>query len=297
MRPRSLDLTLLLLLVLINVGWTQVPASYQLMAVSIVLALPLVLFLPGYALTQALFRRKATSSEAAASDKSARPAIPKLGHPIGKADQIVLSLGLSMAIDVLVGFTLNLLPIGLMQLPWIFSLSLLTLLFAVLAIILRRKDTVQTTGAVKLRLTFLDCALFALAALIVASAVWFSIIRLANPQPSFTQFWMLPADQAHKTCTVSVGIQSFETTSTTFNVALTVNNAPANSWSAIVLEPQQKWTQLVTVTPGPTSSISVEARLYREGQPSTVYRDVHLTFDISSINANGIVQEQCVYGA
>ncbi len=60
-------------------------------------------------------------------------------------DQLVLSLGLSLAVDVLVGFTLNVFPSGLQAQSWALSLGLFTTLFALLAVFLRRKHTVQVS--------------------------------------------------------------------------------------------------------------------------------------------------------
>ncbi len=292
MRFKNLDLIIAMFIVGFNVAWTQIPNN--LIIVGIVLALPLVLFLPGYALIQTLFRQRAPE-QSAASGMVARQQNLKIGHPIGGADQLVLSLGLSMAIDVLVGFGLNLLPIGLNALSWVLSLGLIITVCAVLAMFLRRKDLPRGVQTQRVRITFQDCLLFGLAMLVVASAVWLAIIRPLNPQPSFSQFWILPANQTEKTCAVSIGLQSFETTSVAYRVLITVNSTQTNAWSSIVLVPQQKWTQLVTITPDTSSSLYVEAQLYKTDQPDTVYRAVHLTFYVSSINENGSVQQQCVF--
>lgn len=291
MRFKNLDLIIAMFIVGLNVAWTQIPNS--LMIVGIVLALPLVLFLPGYALIQTLFRRR-LPEQLTVSGMVARPQNLKIGHPIGSADQLVLSLGLSMAIDVLMGFGLNLLPIGLNALSWVLSLGLIITVFAVLAMFLRRKDLPRVAQTQQARITFKDCLLFGLAMLVVTSAVWLAIIRPLNPQPSFSQFWILPANQADKTCAVTAGLQSFETASVTYRVLITVNNTQTNTWSSIVLASQQKWIQLVAITPDASGSLYVEAQLYRTDQPNTVYREVHLTFHVSSINENGSVQQRCV---
>lgn len=296
MRFKNLDLILAIVVVAINVVWTQVPHNFML--VGIIFALPLILFFPGYTLTQTLFRRQVPEQGSRVSqDRAQRPDL-KLGHPIGNTDQIVLSLGLSMAIDVLVGFALNILPIGLTALSWILSLGLLTTVCSVVAALLRRKGIDTIPAASRIRITWQDCTLFGLALMIVGAAIWLSLLRPLQPQPSFTQFWMLPANQASKTCAVSVGVQSFEATSETYRVVITVNSVQTKTWSSIVLTPQQKWVQLVSIPPGSGTidSMLIDAQLYRVDKPATVYRDVHLTFYISSSNTNGQVQQQCVVG-
>lgn len=294
MRSKNFDLIISVVIVAINVAWTQVSTHF--VFTGIIFALPLILFLPGYTLTQILFRRKTPEQQPNAANNLSKRSELKIGHPIGGTDQIVLSLGLSMAIDVLVGFMLNILPIGLAALSWILSLGLVTTIFALLAMFLRRKDIPRTTERLRVRITLQDCLLLGLAMLVAVSAVWFSLFRPLQPQPSFTQFWILPANQADKTCAVSVGVQSFETTSETYRVVMMVNSAQTNNWSPIVLTPQQKWVQLVSVTPGATSSLYIEAQLYRADKPETVYHNVHLTFYISSVNSNGVLQQQCVLG-
>lgn len=305
MRSKNLDLFLVILIVAINVGWTQVPSPP--LIVSIVVALPLVLFLPGYTLTQMLFRRKTpeagggsgeTSAVAGTNEQAQKsaPSTLRLGHPIGKADQLILSFGLSMAVDILVGFTLNFLPIGLQALSWAFSLGLLTTLFALVALLLRRKRVATTTASLPLRITLLDGLFFVIALFVVGNAVWLAVIRPPQPQPSFTQFWILPANAANKSCAVSIGVQSFETSSLHYKVTLTVNNQVANNWSDIALDPQQKWSVSTPVTLEAQNDLRVEALLYRIDRPQAAYRDVYLTFHVSTQLVNGKVQQECTLG-
>ena len=62
-------------------------------------------------------------------------------RPITNIDQILLSFGLSMTIDVLLGFGLNFLPIGFGSLFHGYSRSgLITMIFVMLAIFLRQRD-------------------------------------------------------------------------------------------------------------------------------------------------------------
>ncbi len=294
MRFKNSDLLFSILVVVVNVAWTQAPGRWMLLG--IILALPLILFLPGYALTQTLFRRRALEPEA--SSGNARQADLKVGHPIGRSDQLVLSIGLSMAVDVLVGFVLNILPIGLNALSWILSLGLITTFFAVWAAFLRRKDVLKATVQPRVRVTLQDGLLVVLATLVVASALWLAVIRPLQPQPSFTQFWMLPANQGSKMCEVSLGVQNFETGSETYRIVVAVNNVQAKVWSAVALDPQQKWVQDIPIQAGTnaSNSLNIDANLYKTGNPTVVYRNVHLTFYLSTIDTNGVVQQQCVLG-
>src|SRR6266852_2586405 len=237
MRLKNLDLIGAILIAAINVGWTQIPNRP--LIVGIILALPLTFILPGYTLTQVLFRKRSSDQSLDSSNNIIlRPSL-KIGQPVGGADQIILSLGLSMAIDVLVGFSLNVFPIGLQALSWTLSLGLITTVFALLAALLRRRDIVTIERVSRPRVTIYDCILFGLAILIATAAIWFSIIRPLQPQPSFTQFWMLPSNQTANSCAVRIGVQNQESTTIEYRVVVIMNGAILHTWLSVVLAPRQ----------------------------------------------------------
>jgi uncharacterized membrane protein len=293
MRRKNLDLMVALIVVVLNVVWTEFPNHPLILG--IMLALPLTLLFPGYTLTQVLFRKRSPDqSTGEANALLLRPGL-RLGQPIGSADQVVLSLGLSLAIDILVGFALNILPIGLRASSWALSLGLLITLFALLAALLRQRDVVKTESSMRPHITLYDGTLFVLALLLASTAVWFAIIRPQIPRQSFTQFWMLPA--SNKSCAISIGIQSFETAPVSYRVVMTINGARAEAWSPIVLAPQGKWDRSVVIKPETTSSgMYIEAQLYRLDEPGSVYRDVHIS--LHSLRESGSGQiPHCVSGS
>ena len=139
MRVRNLDLIGAICFAAISIGWAQLP-SHPLI-VGIILAVPLVFFLPGYTLTQALFRKRSDQSHDPSSNLILQPNL-KIGHPASAVDYTIFSLGLSLAIDVLLGFVLNLFPMGLQLRSWALSLGLITAIFALLAAYIRRRNLV-----------------------------------------------------------------------------------------------------------------------------------------------------------
>ncbi len=273
MRLKNLDLIAAILVVVINVGWTRVPN--RLLIIGIILALPLVLILPGYMITQTLFCKHSPAPESSSS-LILQPSL-KIGQPVNNADRIILSLGLSMAIDVVVGFALNILPIGLQGLSWILSLGLITTVFALLVAFLRRKDAVKVAGIPRPSISIYKYILCGLAILVATIAIWLSIVRPPDPQPSFTQFWMFPAK--NNSCEVLIGIHSFEATSVTYRIVMTSNGVPVTTWSSVVLAPQQEWKQSVSIKSQASNNMYVEARLYRADKPESVYREVHMTLN------------------
>jgi len=296
MRFKNLDLTIILIIVVINIVWIQLPSRPWLPG--IIFALPLTFFLPGYALTQVLFRKPTSEQPPGSSNRLIRQPSLVIGRPVTGVEKLLLGFGLSMAIDVLVGFGLNLLPIGLGGLSWVTSLGLITTAFALLTMLLRRQGLLNSATSPRpssIRITLQDFVLLAMALLITVSAVWFSVIRPLVPEPSFTQLWMLQSNQNSKACIVSIGVQSFEVTAETYQVVVTVNKTPTYT-SSIVLQPQQKWLQSVPVTPQSTSNLVIEAQLYRNDKPTTQYRSVHLTLHVSTVHIAGPMQYQCTLG-
>ena len=140
MRVRNLDLIGAIFFAAISIGWAQLPSRP--LIIGIILAVPLVFFLPGYTLTQALFRKRSPDQSPDPSSNLILQPNLKIGHPASAVDYTIFSLGLSLAIDVLLGFVLNLFPMGLQLRSWALSLGLITAIFALLAAYIRRRNLV-----------------------------------------------------------------------------------------------------------------------------------------------------------
>ncbi len=243
-----------LIIVVLNVIWVLLPS--HLPVIGIILSLPLVFVLPGYTLTEALFRKRLLET----------------------SHHLVLSIGLSLAIDILGGLILNLLPIGLKGISWAVLLGLLTTIFSLLVGYLRRRTPMNGVRLPRLRLTLYEGVLFGLAAIVIALSILYDATGLAQePHPGFTQLWMLPAAQSGKSCAVQLGVRSFESTSVTYRITMTMNGTQVTTWPAVVLAPQGEWDRLVPILPTAADAVSIEGRLYRLDKPQAVYREVHVT--------------------
>jgi uncharacterized membrane protein len=271
MHLRNLDLIVAMCYVVATVAWALLPDRP--LPVGVLLAVPLVFMLPGYTLTQVLLRKRPARS---ASSTGLMPGL-KIGRPIGAVDLLVFSLGLSLVIDVVTGFLLNLLPAGLQWQSWTLSLGCVTEVLTLLAALVRRSQgpPAQEIGAAGRRVRLKDGALLAPALVVVILALWLSITRPPQPQPSYTQFWMLPAS-AGNGCAVQIGVHSFETAPVIYRLEMTSNGQELASWPSITLSTQQEWDRLVPISPVAASGIVVDAQLYRLDQPGTIYREVHV---------------------
>jgi uncharacterized membrane protein len=281
MRQKNLDLLLALLIAAASVLWAFLPNHLPI--VGILCALPLVFVIPGYTIIEALFVH---------SPDHAASLIHKLDlriiRPFNGSDRLILSLGLSLAMVIITGFVLNMLPMGLEQTSWAVSLAVLTAIFSFIALYHRQKVEINvaktTVVAHRFRISFYEYMLFLLAIIIVTSSVWYSLINAQQQQQqqsTFTQFWMVPLMQAHNSCAVLIGMQSFEATSVKYDIVVTANGTEVSSWFAVALAPQNQWYQSIAIQPGNTNTVYIEAKLYRMDKPGVVYRDVHVTLSNS----------------
>lgn len=116
----DLDLAFVILFTLLGIPFVMIPPLNEISPVRIILGLPLVLFLPGYALIAALFPRK---------------------DDLDGIERVALSFGLSIAITPLLGLALNYTPFGIRLAPVFTVLSVFTISLAICAYVRRRRIT------------------------------------------------------------------------------------------------------------------------------------------------------------
>ena len=112
------DLALVISFTLLCIPFVLIPPLNEISPVRIILGLPLVLFLSGYALIAALFIRK---------------------DDLDGIERIALSFGLSIAITPLLGLALNYTPFGIRLTPILIVLSVFTIALALGAYVRRSR--------------------------------------------------------------------------------------------------------------------------------------------------------------
>ena len=221
-------------------AWLPAPAP-----VSLLLGLPLALFLPGFAWLRA-----------------ASPGLP------ASAERIVLAAGLSLALCVLTGLALNaagrLDPRG-----WAGALGGFTILGCAVAAFRRAAPAAPAT----FRITVLQAAMFALALGVAAVGVRYAAFAFeARDEFKFTQFWMTPRSEADRGL-VTIGVRNDEARPMTYAVSVVAEGSSVGRWPAVDLAPGQTWTTDFAIS-GALRNRRVEAWLRRADAPAEIYRKV-----------------------
>jgi uncharacterized membrane protein len=262
MRSKVPQLTLALAAVLTVLGLSLLPDSN--VVARTMVALPLAVLLPGYAVITAAFSRDA----------------------LGTTERIALSLGLSLALGVVGGVVLNWTPWGLRAGSWIVLLGGITVGACFYALARPRAATSGDEGRAgviargslpafgdgsRARLVR-DGVLLTLAAGITVAAGWIAIDGAQVRREGFSQLWMLPLDGNRA---VQVGLRSEELASTEYTLRLVADGSALLRTERLRLEPGDQWEATVPVTADGIVS-QVEAQLYRADDPTRPYRRVLL---------------------
>jgi uncharacterized membrane protein len=262
MRSKVPQLTLAVASALSVVALSLLPDSS--VVARTVVALPLAVLLPGYAVITAAFSRDA----------------------LGTTERITLSLGLSLALGVVGGVILNWTPWGLRAGSWIVLLGGITVgaCFYALARPLAAAPGDEGRAGVVARAALpelgdgsparlvRDGVLLTLAAGIAVAAGWVAIDGARVRREGFSQLWMLPLDGDRS---VQVGLRSEELASTEYTLRLVADDSAVLRTERLRLEPGDQWEATVPVTADGTVS-KVEAQLYRADDPTRPYRRVLL---------------------
>jgi len=255
------------------------------------LGLPLVLFLPGYALIAALFPAK--------SD-------------LDGIERTALSFGLSIAVVPLIGLGLNYTPWGIRLLPILISLSIFTFVMCGLAYLRRTKLPENDAFQVPFRKTAhslkaeilekpeskLDKTLTIILIFSILLSVTTLVYVILTPKEGehFTEFYILGPDgkadnypteyMLGENGTVMVGIINHEYKPTNYTIDIRLENKSlplSEIQRQINLEHNMSWEEPVTFTPPfEGKNMKLEFLLFNETEKTTPYRDLHLWINVNT---------------
>jgi hypothetical protein len=223
--------------------------------VRLVAALPLALFLPGYAIVAAAFA----------------------GHDLERPQQLMLSLLCSLAVLALGGLLLNYLPGGLRTATWAVLLFILVVAASGVAV-LRRPTAPRTPGRSRLRLGAIrrwDLPLLAGAGVAVVAALILAFTPLpAGRAAGYTALWMLPGSGGQQG-PLRVGVESAEHGSLAYLLVVDSGKARPQDFR-FSLDPGGERTFTLPLRVPVGAKVRVEASLYLAGRPDRPYRRVVL---------------------
>ena len=217
--------------------------------VALVFAVPLLLILPGYAITAATFARR----------------------PLPWPQFLLLSIALSLATLVLGSLVLNYLG-GIHPLSW--ALLLLLVIFAACRVAaVRRGASGKGLRLPSPRLGRLEAAmLLGAVAAAAAALVLSSTIVPADDAIGYTQLWILP-QAGSEGSKAQVGVRSQQQTSVDYDLRVRIG-ADVLLRRSFRLAPGETRLVRLRAPPGSEGTMPVIATLLRHNRPTKVYRRV-----------------------
>ena len=278
------DLALVIFLTLLCIPFVLIPPLNE-SPVRIILGLPLVLFLPGYALIAALFIRK---------------------DDLDGIERVALSFGLSIAITPLLGLALNYTPFGIRLTPILIVLSVFTISLAIGAWVRRSrireadrfwvdfgaffksiKDSFKTSD------TKTDKILTAVLIISIVLALSVTVYVIVTPKEGekFTEFYVLgPGGMAEEYPTnlavgeegeVIIGVVNHEYANTSYQLEVMLNGEVINEKSFDLVHNETWESPFVFRVTRAGEDQKLEFLLYKDWMVGDAYRSLHLWVDVT----------------
>lgn len=285
------DLLATILFAILTLAFTLIPALSAL-PVRVPLGLAMVLFLPGYVLIAALFPRK---------------------DDLDGIERVALSFGLSIAVVPLIGLGLNYTPWGIRLTPVVVSLAVFTVGCALGAFWRREKLPESERFRVPFRESMaslieemktsqasrIDKALTVLLVLSIILSVSALVYVIVTPKQGekFTEFYILgPGKMAYdyptkvssgNVSTVIVGVVNHEYSIVNYTMEMDLDNYTFIE-KGMTLEHNETWEHPVRYRINRIGDgQKLQFLLYKEGNFTAPYRDLHLWVNVSERLATG----------
>jgi uncharacterized membrane protein len=245
----------------------------------IVFGLPFILFFPGYTLTTVISPRK---------------------KGMTGVFRVALSIGLSFAVVILIGFVLNYLSSGIRIESILFSIFAFIMVMSAIGLFGLRKLAPAERLDIEFTIAFprlgtgIDSVLYILLILAVLSALGAIIYDIAMPKAgqNFNEFYLLGSsgqmtdyvEDLHvgQTGNVIVGIVNDDHETVTYRVEVTIGGVKNNEIDGITLAQGTKWQNDVSFTPQVLgNNQKVEFSLYRGEETAPLFEPLYLWVNIT----------------
>ena len=248
------DLTVVMVSAVVCAVLTQLAPALPL--IRLLCALPLVLFLPGYAMSAAILPRRF----------------------FGPPERLLLNLGLSLIVVALAGLVLYWLGWPLQTGTWAIVLSGFTVCASAIAWWRRRRSHSVDDPLPKLHfnLSRRDGLLLGLAVLVAVVAI--GLARMPTPPKGvagYTLLWMIPAGDGNAN-DYRLGVNSMEFSAASYRLQVMLDGQVIREWPELQLAPGESWETPIALQADRVGAGSLEATLYRLDNPDVVYRHVKL---------------------
>ena len=278
---KCFDLALTVLSTLLCILFVFAPPLSE-TPVRIILALPLVLFLPGYSLVATLFPRR---------------------DDLDGVERVALSFGMSIAIAPLFGFALNYTPFGIRLAPVLAVLSMFTISLSLLAWVRRMKLPPEQEFRFPFESLFKVKRLFVgqsvidkilsvilVASMIAASAVLVYVIAIPKTGERFTEFYILGPNgtasnyptnlKAGEEAKLTIGIINNEYKNITYRLEMKLNGTIIHEEYASLTHDQEYQKPMTFKTTKTGEHQKLEFLLYKN-EEKEAYRTLHLWIDVT----------------
>jgi uncharacterized membrane protein len=219
-------------------------------------SVPLVFYLPGSALLNAL----------------------RLEHrPF--PEWHALTTGLSMAVTISAGLVINAVA-TLTPRSWTLCLGIIILTSSFIAAATKVPSVGDTGSRKPLRAPSLYVgAIFAVSVIVTAATFNFAVQAEQNYRPfQYTEFWLVPSIQ-YGPDTVTIGVTSQEAKTYDFDIEVRAANQTIAVWRSVTLMPGQSLIEHIAIPSAEMKPQKVQARLFRSDDPAFVYREVWVVLD------------------
>jgi len=276
------DLVLVIFVTLCCIPFVLVPPLNE-TPIRVVLGLPLVLFLPGYALIAALFPRN---------------------DDLDSIERIALSFGLNIAVVPLLGLALNYTPFGIRLSPILIVLSIFTVSLAICAYVRRSRIPEEGRFVVgfgklfegikksfKTTDTKIDRILSVIPIISIIIAIFMTAYVIITPKEGekFTEFYVLgPGGKAEdypislkvgEEGEVSIGVVNHEYTNSSYQLEVRLNGEVIDEKSTELMH-NETWEYSFTFKATRAGEDQkLEFLLYKD-DVKDAYRTLHLWVDV-----------------